>query len=57
MKIGDLPAKVGPIGLFRTGQILAGEGSPADVRSQLDRWVKSGRIVRLRRGVYALGKP
>lgn len=57
MKIGDLLAKVGPSGLFRTGQILAGESSPADVRSQLDRWVQSGRVLRLRRGVYALGKP
>jgi len=57
MKIGDLLAKVGPSGLFRTGQILAGESSPADVRSQLDRWVRSGRVLRLRRGVYALGKP
>ena len=49
--------KVGPSGLFRTGQILAGESSPADVRTQLDRWVKSGRILRLRREVYALAAP
>ena len=57
MKIGDLAAKVEPNGLFRTGQILAGEHSPANVRSQLNRWVRSGHVLRLRRGVYALGKP
>jgi predicted transcriptional regulator of viral defense system len=57
MKIEDLVARVGPDGLFRTGQILGGERSPADVRSQLNRWVKSGRVLRLRRGVYALGEP
>lgn len=54
MKLGELAARVGPDGLFRTGQILAGEHSPADVRRQLDRWVKSGCVIRLRRGVYVL---
>ena len=57
MKLGDLAAKVEPNGLFRTGQILAGEHSPANVRSQLNRWVRSGHVLRLRRGVYALVKP
>ena len=57
MNIEELAAKVGPVGLFRTGQILAGERSPADVRRQLHRWVKSGRVVQLRRGVYTLAKP
>jgi hypothetical protein len=57
VKIEDLVARVGPSGLFRTGQILAGEHSPADVRRQLDRWVKTGRVIQLRRGVYALAKP
>jgi len=57
MRLGELVAKVGPGGLFRTGQILAGVRSPADVRRQLDRWVKSGRVIRLRRGVYLLARP
>jgi len=57
MNFKKLIEKVGPNGLFRTGQILAGEYSPADVRRQLDRWVKSGRVLRLRRGAYALAKP
>ncbi len=57
MRFEELVEKVGPGGLFRTGQILAGERSPADVRRQLDRWVKRGRVIQLRRGVYALSKP
>ena len=54
MKIGELSAKVAPGGVFRTGQILSGQHSPANVRRQLDRWVKSGRVLKLRRGVYVL---
>jgi hypothetical protein len=57
MKFDSLIAKLPPTGLFRTGDILAGEKSPADVRRQLNRWVKSGRIVQIRRGVYQLQKP
>ncbi len=57
MKIEELAEIVPDNGLFRTGQILSGSSSPADVRRQLDRWVKSGRVIRLRRGVYALGEP
>jgi len=57
MKIQELSTKVSPGGLFRTGQILSGQRSPANVRRQLDRWVKSGRVLRLRRGVYILTEP
>ena len=57
MKIEELSDLVRPGGLFRTGQILAGQHSPQDVRRQLVRWVKSGRVLKLRRGVYMLTKP
>ena len=57
MKIAELSTKVSPGGLFRTGQILSGQHSPANVRRQLDRWVKSGRVLKLRRGVYVLREP
>ena len=57
MRREELAELIPPGGVFRTGQILAGRDSPADVRRQLDRWVKNGRILRLRRGVYMLGKP
>ena len=57
MKIEELSYRVSKSGLFRTGQILSGSKQPANVRRQLDRWVKSGRILQLRRGVYVLQKP
>jgi hypothetical protein len=43
--------------LFETGFLLAGDLDPTDVRRQLSRWVKSKRIIQLRRGLYALAPP
>jgi len=57
MKIEELADRVPSNGLFRTGQILSGHRQPAHVRRQLDRWVKSGRVLQLRRSVYLLQKP
>ena len=48
--VGDEPA-------FETGLLLAGAVDAADVRRQLSRWRKTGRIHQLRRGVYALAPP
>ena len=48
--IGDEP-------LFETGLLLAGRVNPAAIRLQLGRWVKSGRIIQLRRGLYAIAPP
>jgi hypothetical protein len=43
--------------VFETGFLLVGEVDPADVRRQLSRWVKGGRLLQLRRGLYALAPP
>jgi predicted transcriptional regulator of viral defense system len=43
--------------VFQTGLLLAGEVDPADVRRQLSRWTKAGRLYQLRRGLYALAPP
>ena len=43
--------------LFETGFLLAGDVDPADVRRQLSRWVKAGRLYQIRRGLYALAPP
>ena len=43
--------------VFETGLLLAGDENPFDVRKQLSRWVNSGRIYQLRRGLYALAPP
>jgi predicted transcriptional regulator of viral defense system len=47
---GDEPA-------FETGLLLAGDARRPDVERQLSRWTTAGRIVQLRRGVYALAEP
>ena len=57
MQFASLLAAVGDEPLFETGFLLAGDVDPADVRRQLSRWVASGQIVQLRRGLYALAPP
>jgi hypothetical protein len=57
MDIAGLLTAVGDEPLFETGFLLAGEVDPADIRRQLSRWVTGGRLVQLRRGLYALAPP
>jgi predicted transcriptional regulator of viral defense system len=57
MKFEDLLRVVGEEPLFETGLLLAGDVDPADVRRQLTRWVQAGRLLQLRRGLYALAAP
>lgn len=57
MKLATLLATVGDEPVFETGFLLAGDVDPTDVRRQLSRWVRSGQLVQLRRGLYALAPP
>ena len=57
MKWPSLLAIVGDEPMFETGFLLAGDVDPADIRRQLSRWVASGRLVQLRRGLYAPAPP
>jgi predicted transcriptional regulator of viral defense system len=57
MKFERLLELVGDQPLFETGLLLSGDVDPADVRHQLSRWVGSGRIRQLRRGLYTLAPP
>lgn len=57
MKFVELLSLVGNQPLFETGLLLAGDVNPADVRRQLSRWVRAGRIRQLRRGLYTLAPP
>jgi len=57
MRFAALLAIVEDAPVFETGFLLAGEVDPADVRRQLSRWVKGGRLLQLRRGLYALAPP
>lgn len=43
--------------LFETGLLLAGSVDPVDIRRQLSRWTRNGRIHQLRRGLYVLAPP
>lgn len=57
MNFEDLQKIVGREPVFETGLLLAGEVDPAGVRRQLSRLTASGRLVQLRRGLYALAPP
>lgn len=57
MEFAHLIKIVGDEPVFETGLLLAGAVDPADVRRQLSRWIKAGRLYQLRRGLYALAPP
>ena len=57
MKFESLLTLVKEQPLFETGLLLAGNVDPADVRRQLSRWAKAGKIRQLRRGLYTLAPP
>jgi predicted transcriptional regulator of viral defense system len=57
MEFAHLIQIVGDEPVFETGLLLAGDVDPNDVRRQLSRWVKAGRLYQLRRGLYALAPP
>lgn len=55
MKWETLLELVGGEPVFSSALLLAGRVSARQVRLQLSRWVKAGRLLQLRRGLYALG--
>ncbi len=57
MKFKDLLRIVGDAPLFETGLLLAGDVDPGDVRRQLSRWTRTGKLTPLRRGLYTLAPP
>jgi len=57
MEFGELLEIVGDEPVFETGLLLAGEIKPGEVRRQLSRWVRAGKVYQLRRGLYALAPP
>jgi predicted transcriptional regulator of viral defense system len=57
MKFSQLLEIVGEEPLFETGLLLTGDVDPNDVRRQLSRWAKAGKIYQLRRGLYTLAPP
>jgi len=57
MEFAELLRTAGNEPVFETGLLLAGEVDADDVRRQLSRWATAGRIVQLRRGLYAIAAP
>ena len=57
MKFADLVAIVAEEPVFETGLLLAGPSDAAAARRQLSRWTRTGKVVKLRRGLYALAPP
>jgi len=54
MKWESLLTLVADEAVFPSGLLLSGNESVRQVRLQLSRWVKAGRLLQLRRGLYAL---
>jgi predicted transcriptional regulator of viral defense system len=57
MKWEDLLSTVAQEPVFSSALLLTLARDPADVRKQLSRWVKVGKLIQLRRGLYALAEP
>lgn len=57
MEFTELVDIVGDEPVFDTGLLLAGDTTPREIRRQLSRWKKAGRIYQLRRGLYCLAPP
>ncbi len=57
MKFDSLLELTRDLPLFETGFLLAGDVDAADVRRQLSRWTRSGKLRQLRRGLYMLAAP
>lgn len=43
--------------VFHTGFLAAGKTSLGQLRLQLSRWVKAGKLIQLRKGLYTLAEP
>lgn len=54
MNFQSLLELVGDEPVFSSALLLSGKVSAPQVRLQLSRWVKDGRLIQLRRGLYAL---
>ncbi len=57
MKFKELLGLVSDVPVFESGLLLAGDRDPNDVRRQLSRWTSAGKILQLKRGLYALAPP
>jgi predicted transcriptional regulator of viral defense system len=57
MEYNSLLELIGDDPVFESSLLLAGNVDPKLIRIQLSRWVKTGKIYQLRRGLYAIAPP
>ena len=57
MKFGELLHIVGDRPVFSSSLLRVGDIDPVGIASQLSRWAASGKLLSLRRGVYAVARP
>jgi predicted transcriptional regulator of viral defense system len=57
MKFSEVMEIVADEPVFETELLVAGQSDPADLRRQLSRWTKAGKLHQVRRGLYALASP
>lgn len=57
MKYHELVGIVADEPVFETGMLLAGDVDAVNLRRQLSRWTRAGRLLQFRRGLYALAPP
>lgn len=57
MEFNTLLRLVGEDPVFESSLLLAGNVEPKLIRIQLSRWVRAGKIYRLRRGLYSIAPP
>jgi predicted transcriptional regulator of viral defense system len=57
MKWRDLLAHLGREPVFSASLLQTGDVGRRELSVQLSRWVRSGRLVQLRRGVYVIAEP
>jgi predicted transcriptional regulator of viral defense system len=57
MKWPELLSRLGREPVFSAALLQTGDVSRRELSIQLSRWVRSGRLIQLRRGVYAIARP
>jgi len=57
MKWRDLLSSLGHEPVFSASLLQTGDVSRKELSVQLSRWVRSGRLIQLRRGIYVIAKP
>ena len=57
MKFEEFMTRVQNLPLIDSEILMPGEPKPDNIKVQLARWVKSGRLIQLKRGIFVLAEP